>query len=248
MEYYRFYSYSAEQRESVRIALLEQIKHWQERWFTNASVSLTVVDASEKEAVIADDKQNISRQGRDFKLVPGALSYSRLYQHLFHCTDSDNKVASSLTTPVIQQCLDDLLRQMDLHHDAQCDVLKDNVHRKLWSGWLIAAININEDTFFELVLSPDFLSKSLLIETQSDNAKALDARADSVSNLPIQLKAELGSVSLPVKEIISLKPGDIILFEQNIADGVTLKNSQGTTVARGDLCDRDGLYSLMLKA
>jgi len=62
---------------------------------------------------------------------------------------------------------------------------------------------------------------------------------DALESVPVQVRVEVGSVTLPAREWAGIRPGDVIATGHRIADRVTLRVG-GIVVARGELVDVEG--------
>ncbi len=92
----------------------------------------------------------------------------------------------------------------------------------------------------ESLLSPDEI-QALLGDTDNllDEADAVQSTRDGAGlgvllGVPLQLTVELGEVSIPIREILSLSPGSIVNLDKMSGEPVDVRVN-GTLIARGEV-------------
>ncbi|MEO7091680.1 MAG: FliM/FliN family flagellar motor switch protein, partial [Polyangiales bacterium] len=71
------------------------------------------------------------------------------------------------------------------------------------------------------------------------------AIADVLADLPLEVRVEAGSVTLPARAWAAMGNGDVVVLDRRVGESVTLRVG-GKIVGRGELVDVDGQLGVRL--
>lgn len=83
-------------------------------------------------------------------------------------------------------------------------------------------------------------------QPMSNSDEGSNALTEAALDAPVVVRIELGAVSLPAREIASLRPGDVIESGRRIAEPVVLRVA-GREIARGDLVNVEGELGVRIR-
>ncbi len=69
--------------------------------------------------------------------------------------------------------------------------------------------------------------------------------AEDLAELPLQVRVEMGTATLPAREWATLGAGDVLVLDRRVGDAVTLRIG-GRALARGELVDVDGAIGVRI--
>jgi flagellar motor switch/type III secretory pathway protein FliN len=113
-------------------------------------------------------------------------------------------------------------------------------------GWISLTLQFESGSGY-LLIHPDVVSCHL--SNKDAEVSEFDSTlVDVIRTERLSLQAKLCDISLRLSDIESLRPGDVIMSEVQVGDGVELSASDGTYLANGQLIENNGYKALQMVA
>ncbi|MBU2705941.1 FliM/FliN family flagellar motor switch protein [Zooshikella marina] len=209
---------------------------WVKKWFISCDSSLAVDIPTE--SLLLDKKNEIKNKFN----IPfyGFDNWNKvLYSSLFEDECSNDQLTHPLCQSILNECLSDLLTVLKVSSLSDIDVEQSNI-LKFGSGWLTIKLFISENNYFSLLLPSSFIKPILKLPVIKDNKTQLTSRLNTISDKTIILKATCDSISLTVKELNSLRTGDVISLDTLSGNTLFLKSHEKKEVFTCKPCsDKD---------
>ncbi|MBU2711667.1 FliM/FliN family flagellar motor switch protein [Zooshikella harenae] len=199
---------------------------WVKKWFISCDASLAVDIPSE--SLSFDTKNKIQNELN----IPfyGFSNWDKvLYSTLFDKNFSDEQLKHSICYSVLNECILDLLDIFEIKSISSLNSDQSTI-LKFGSGWIIVKLFISSSNYFSLLLPSSFIKPILQIPEVTKSNKKLTNRLNTISDKTITLKATCEPISLTLRELNSLRIGDVISLNNSSQNNLFLKSTDSKEI------------------
>ncbi|MGI0118579.1 FliM/FliN family flagellar motor switch protein [Zooshikella sp. RANM57] len=199
---------------------------WVKKWFLTCDTSLAIDIPTE--SLSFDTKNEIQNELN----IPfyGFSNWKKvLYSTLFDKNFSDEQLTHPICQSILNECILDLLNTLEvkLIHNVKAD---QSSILKFGSGWIIIKLFISNSNYFSILLPSLSIKPILQIPEVTNNGIKLSNRLNTISDKMISLKATCEPISLTIRELNSLRIGDVISLNSSSQNTLFLKSTDSKEI------------------
>ncbi|MCU7922527.1 MAG: FliM/FliN family flagellar motor C-terminal domain-containing protein [Candidatus Thiodiazotropha sp. (ex Dulcina madagascariensis)] len=250
----------------IRCMILPLLRDWFFKWFQSDPnfIDIEVFADINDRPIDLEQTVRFTTAGSPSKWC-AIDSYTGVRESILSCWDRrysldldiGNKSSDSLITDVADMILDELARiffsvntcdeQADLVRDVAGSVSHDEA-KYLSHGGMI--LNIHDDSFdLNVVVSASLVDNYIASISDNDfNIKdnIVVPLSSALGGQKVEAEAILGSANLTFDELVSLKPGDVIMLDSNISDKIVLNIKNTDYSYTGSLGKREDKLAIQV--